>query len=360
MCVKLSIIIPIYNAEKYLRKCLDSLICQSMREMEIICVNDGSKDGSLDILRKYGEKDKRVIIVNQQNGGPANARKAGYDISKGEYIALVDADDWVEKDIYSNVIDKMEAVDADIGIFNWYFNDDCKQTPCLSIDKECVIEDKEMIYKLSLSALCPKANPMIAGRHEAVPWNKVYKRNLFEQLAAKGKLFVDKMRHYDDGYFIIRIFHICEKIILINRYGYHFCNDNTESITSKYYNNLPLREDFHCYMEIGREYHFDKLYFTALNSFIINLFWLYIVKFHYFHEKNTKTFSEQMHEVHNLVRGVYTEECYFPIKEAMEDCNIKWISNRIMRFLVRYHMVSALTLYIGSRISLFRNRFFPK
>lgn len=360
MCITLSVIIPIYNAEKHIRKCLDSLICQSMRKMEIICVNDGSKDNSLDILREYEKRDKRIIIVNQQNGGPANARKAGFNASKGKYIALVDADDWAEKDVYCDVIDKMELVDADIGIFNWYINKGKKQTSCLSIDKESIIDDKEMIYKISLSSLCSKENPVIAGRNEAVPWNKVYRRKLLEQLSNEGKLFIDKMRYNDDGYFAIRVFHIAERIMLINKYGYHFCSDNTESITSKYYDSLPDREDFKQYIEVGKEYCFDELYTVALYSYIVNYFWLYIVKFHYFHRDNTKKFSRQIQEINNLLKGNYTKNCYFPIKEAMENCNTEWIDNRIMRFLIKYHLISALTLYIGSRISIIKSSFFAK
>ena len=359
MCITLSVIIPIYNAEKYLRKCLDSLICQSMQEMEVICVNDGSKDNSLAILREYEKKDKRIIVVNQQNEGPASARKAGFHASKGKYIALVDADDWIEKDIYSEVIDKMELVDADIGIFNWYINNGVRQTSCISIDKEIVIDDKETIYKLSLAALSGRANPIIKERHDGWPWDKVYKRKLLEQIADDGKLFIDTTRHYDDSYFNIRVFNISQRILLSGKYGYHFRRDNVESMTSRYYDTLPSMQDFLHYNEVGKECGFDELYYKAMNTMIVNLFVTYIVKRHYFHRYNKRKFILQIKEIHNLIKGNYTEECYFPIKEAMKKCNPEWIENRIMRFLVKKHLVSVLTLYICSRVSLLKNRFFP-
>ena len=360
MCVKLSVIIPVYNAEKYLNKCLDSLICQSMKEMEIISVNDGSIDNSLHILKEYEEKDRRVIIVNQKNGGPANARKAGYNVSKGKYIALVDADDWVEQDVYCSVIQRMELVDADIGVFNWYINDEFRQTSCLSIDKELTIEERNTIVKLSLSALCGRENPIIFGRAEAVPWNKVYKRELLEQLAGQGKLFIDNMRYYDDGYFIIRVFHMAKKLLLMSQYGYHVRRDNVESITTKYYNTLPPKEDFDSYMIIGKEYNLGELYDEVVNSLIVNLFWRCIDRAHYFHKKNEKKFTEQIMEINHLIKGECTEDCFFPIKEAMEKCNIKWIDNGAMRFLVKHNRVSALNLYLASRICTLKRKLFKR
>lgn len=120
MSVKLSIVIPVYNAEKYIRACLDSLCGQSLKEIEIICVNDGSTDNSLKILQEYAQKDKRVIIADQENKGANAARKTGYLCSSGEYFTLVDADDWLEPNLYETVIKKMEQENADCGVFNWY------------------------------------------------------------------------------------------------------------------------------------------------------------------------------------------------------------------------------------------------
>ena len=92
--MKLSIIIPVYNVEKYLPKCLDSILNQSFKDFEIICINDGSSDNSLKILEEY--KDKRIIIINKENAGSGVARNAGLEIAKGEYIFFVDGDDWLE------------------------------------------------------------------------------------------------------------------------------------------------------------------------------------------------------------------------------------------------------------------------
>ena len=94
-----SVIIPVYKAEKYLRQCLDSICGQTLKDIEIICVDDGSTDSSPEILKEYREKDERVIVVRQENAGAGAARNKGLDISKGKYLSFLDADDFFEPDM---------------------------------------------------------------------------------------------------------------------------------------------------------------------------------------------------------------------------------------------------------------------
>ena len=90
---KISVIIPVYNVEKYIRECLDSVLEQSLKDIEIICVNDGSTDSSRNILLEYRKKDSRVIVLDKQNGGLSSARNSGIDIAQGKYVLFLDSDD---------------------------------------------------------------------------------------------------------------------------------------------------------------------------------------------------------------------------------------------------------------------------
>ena len=102
--VKISVIVPVYNVEKYLRKCLDSITSQNLKEVEIIVVNDCSPDGSLKIIQEYIKKDKRITLVNKEkNEGLASARNSGLEIAKGEYILHIDSDDWIEQDYFKDM-----------------------------------------------------------------------------------------------------------------------------------------------------------------------------------------------------------------------------------------------------------------
>ena len=97
---KISVIIPVYNIEKYLVKCLDSVINQTFTDIEIICINDGSTDNSLSILEEYAQKDKRIKIINKENGGLSSAWNAGLNEVSAEYLTFVDGDDWIDTNTF--------------------------------------------------------------------------------------------------------------------------------------------------------------------------------------------------------------------------------------------------------------------
>lgn len=109
-----SIIIPVYNASKYLEKCLDSIINQTYQNIEIITINDGSKDNSLEILNEYASKDNRIKIIDKENGGVSSARNIGIDMATGKYIMFIDADDYIEKDMLEVMHRQIEEQDAQI------------------------------------------------------------------------------------------------------------------------------------------------------------------------------------------------------------------------------------------------------
>lgn len=117
---KVSVIITVYNTEEYLRECLDSVIGQTLHDIEIICVNDGSTDGSLAVLEDYAGKDTRIRVISKENGGTVSARKAGVAAATGEYIGFVDSDDWIEQDMYEKLYGVATQYDTDM-VSSGYF-----------------------------------------------------------------------------------------------------------------------------------------------------------------------------------------------------------------------------------------------
>ena len=111
-----SIIVPVYNVEKYLARCLDSLINQTFKDIEIICVNDGSPDNSLNILENYSKKDERIKIISQENKGLSAARNTGIKYANGEYIAFVDSDDWIDLNFYEKLYNAIIRTNCDIAV----------------------------------------------------------------------------------------------------------------------------------------------------------------------------------------------------------------------------------------------------
>ena len=113
-CPMLSVIIPIYNSEKYLEKCLESVVNQTFTDMEIILVNDGSTDHSLDICNSYQKKDTRIKVISKENGGLIRARKTGLSAAAGKRIGFVDSDDWIEPEMYEVLLRHMEETGCDM------------------------------------------------------------------------------------------------------------------------------------------------------------------------------------------------------------------------------------------------------
>ncbi len=246
--MKVSIIVPVYNAEKYLKDALDSLVNQTLKDIEIICVNDGSTDNSLEILKSYAQKDERVKIISQANRGQSSARNAGLKIAKGEYIGFLDADDWVERfafeDLYSN------ATNTDISICAiTSHSKGIKNTkdPYLSAEifpksfeqKTFTAEDcKDFLFRISVT-----------------PVNKIYKREFLKQnniIFKEGVIF-------EDNIFFLETFIHANSIKLSKKNLYNYRIDNTTSCTHGR-NDLKKLDIFSVIKEQERIFKASKYY----------------------------------------------------------------------------------------------------
>ena len=138
---KISVILPVYNVEKYLSECLDSIVNQTLKEIEIICVNDGSTDNSFTILKEYASKDNRIKIIDKENEGQGYARKLGLDNASGEYILFCDSDDYyAELTAFEELYNYIEKVKIDVVIFNHYRENKLKGYRENRVDKYPKIE----------------------------------------------------------------------------------------------------------------------------------------------------------------------------------------------------------------------------
>lgn len=145
-----SVIIPVYNVEQYLARCVDSILCQTYSKLEILLVDDGSPDGSGAICDAYAAKDARVRVIHKPNGGLSSARNAGIDASHGDYLSFIDSDDWIHPDTYRHLLDLMERMDASIACMG---NLDVSErtgkiTPALCPQKEECITGEELVRRM--------------------------------------------------------------------------------------------------------------------------------------------------------------------------------------------------------------------
>lgn len=215
---KVSIIIPVYNVEKYLRKCLDSIVNQTIKDIEIICINDGSTDNSLDILKEYQRNDKRIHIINQENAGVAIARNKGLDIASGKYIMFIDSDDYVDSKYVETPLKHIEKTNSDIVQFAVY---------CVINDTPVPRWDTFLINCLSQTNVY-KLSDLINFQHFI--YDKIYKRDFIE----KNKIrFIPKLKTAEDGIFNLMCLYNTPKYIIIKDILYFYRVDRKHSATSK-------------------------------------------------------------------------------------------------------------------------------
>ena len=183
-----SIIIPVYNVEQYLRQCLDSVIGQTYKNLEIIIVEDGSKDECGNICDEYEYKDKRIKVYHTENRGLSAARNLGLDNASGEFISFIDSDDWFEKDAIQSLMEIAIDTGADIVCFRYI-------TEYISKSKHRVDKDESIKLLTKTDSSIMKA--YISGKLGTVAWNKIYRRELFLEIRfPEGRLFEDVATTY--------------------------------------------------------------------------------------------------------------------------------------------------------------------
>ena len=175
----ISVIIPVYNVELYLRRCVDSVINQTYKLLEIILVDDGSTDSSGKICEEYSKTDNRIKVIHKTNGGLSDARNAGIEICKGDYITFVDSDDWIDPDLVKHLYDIIVKFNADISIGMY------KKVYDNFINDKCIKEFYNVYEYAGTKALEELYVHRSFGVHAC---GKLYKRNLFDTLSERQNI----------------------------------------------------------------------------------------------------------------------------------------------------------------------------
>ncbi|WP_321995065.1 glycosyltransferase family 2 protein [Clostridium butyricum] len=210
---KISIIIPVYNVEKYLARCLESIVNQTYKNIEIIVIDDGSTDESGRICDEFAKKDNRIIVIHKKNGGVSEARNAGLGVCHGEYIGFVDPDDYIEPNMYSIMVNSSKEKSADIVVCGYKVFGDRVE--------ECIFENRE--YKTD-EAMCL----LLKNRYmPSFLWNKLFKSELFH-----NKSFLVGYR-YEDLLIMHELFKDAKKVVAVSEqlYFYYIREDSITGST---------------------------------------------------------------------------------------------------------------------------------
>ena len=214
--VKISVIIPVYNSEKYLERCLNSVLSQTFQEFEAICINDGSTDTSLKILENYQNKDSRIKIINIENSGVSIARNIGLKKAVGKYISFVDSDDYIDNNFLEKLyieIDKNKAQVASASIIR---ESDKKQSKLIEYVKNEITENsKDNLIKNQCRKYC-------------FIWNKLYLASFLKE----NNLYFKDDFIYEDVFFTSSLLEIARKIVYVSNTYYHYWK-NPDSLIKK-------------------------------------------------------------------------------------------------------------------------------
>ena len=217
---KISVIIPVYNVEQYLRECLDSVVNQTFRDLEIICVNDGSTDGSPAILEEYSSKDNRIVVINQENSGQSVARNNGLKIATGEYVVFLDSDDYMELNLCELAYQKAQLSGADITM---YFFDTFGENYMNVSAIDTIPEDEIVIRDRKIDAVNDNNN---------VIWNMLYKRSFLQT----NNIFFLENVIFEDVHFSVKCACLCNKISVLRKRLVHYrigCGYSTDKKQSE-------------------------------------------------------------------------------------------------------------------------------
>lgn len=220
---KVSVIVPVYNVEKYLRKCVESIKNQTYQNLEIILVDDGSTDCSGKICDDLSQSDDRIVVIHKENGGLSDARNVGMDASSGDYIGFVDSDDYIDKDFYEILVANLEKCNADVSCCRYsnVWEDGTKEA--IGNDGETHIYEgsealKEYIYGKTM-------DPFV--------WNKLYKAELFGNSKYPDNRFrFIKGILSEDNPFCIELFKQTNKVVLLGKSKYNYLQAREGAITS--------------------------------------------------------------------------------------------------------------------------------
>ena len=205
--IDVSIIVPIYNSEKYLNKCIDSLINQTHENIEILLINDGSNDNSEKIVKSY--KDKRIVYISKKNEGIGKTRNLGIEKSKGKYVMFIDSDDYIREDCVEKMLDTIRDKNADLVVSNYYkdFIGKLEKIKLPSFKPTTLLDNQNLLLDLNLG-----------------PCNKIYKRSLLNNIRFDEKL------KYEDVPFVLDVLIKAKKIVKIDDYlSYYVIHSKSET-----------------------------------------------------------------------------------------------------------------------------------
>lgn len=286
---KVSIVVPIYNVEKYLRECIDSILRQTLKEIEIILVDDGSPDKSGKIIDEYAKKDSRVVAVHQKNAGYSAAVNLGIDMARGEYIGIIESDDWIESDMYESLYASAKEYSTDVTkggfyIYNSSLSGAAQDTIFCNPSGADLRLAPNGAFKLS-------DWPKIIAIHASI-WAAIYRADFVKKI----KIPETAGASYQDFPFMVETMCKAEKISVVKRQFVHWRNDPGQgnSTSAKGEKLLLMAKNSAKVMKIAKE---SGIYPQIKEAVVAHIIWANIDFFYRIERKYKKEYYKRIHKI---------------------------------------------------------------
>lgn len=333
---KISIIVPVYNVEQYLSQCLDSLINQTYKNLEIICINDGSPDGSLEILQEYAKKDQRIIIIDQENTGVAEARNRAIKVATGQFMMFADGDDWLELDACETLIGIMDKECPDVIMYSYFREYENK-----TLTKDNIFAKDYIVFDESECRDLHRRHAGIIGEELRHPENADAICSLCTKMFVTKYIQENDIRYIDnkivgtngDGLFNLFYYEYIKKAVFINKHLYHYRKTNQNSIVTAYKKNFPER--WNNMFDIIENYILDKSLPNGFNEGLENRISLSIIGLGLNELSSDKSLYLKYKEVKRILHSERYRRCVRKLE--IGKMPIHW---KLFFFASKYHMTN--------------------
>lgn len=341
--ILVSVIIPVYNSEKHISECIDSILHQTVKNIEIIIINDGSTDNSLNICNNYKNGYPEIFnVIDERNCGAPAARNKGIRVAKGRYISFIDADDYIAPEMIEKLLEDANKYNSDITICNHF---------CV-YDKGNIIKQPESGYgiwkfdtreKINIyqrKFLCKGINEYKPYLLMGYPWGRLFKRNL---LVENNILFDEELHRSEDGIFNILAAQF-SKCIIFDDHAYYYYRISDNSLSRKYYPNIikNCERDVQDIIKIANQYKKnDQIFQQGINVRITMWFHSYLDYF-FFHPEYISKYG-YFHAKKEIIKVLNRE----PYSTAFNKVNFKLMTKkeRIFVLLLKFHALDCIYIY---------------
>lgn len=293
---KVSIVVPIYNVERYLKTCVDSILAQTLRDIEIILVDDGSPDGCGKIIDEYARKDSRVIAVHQENSGYSKAVNRGIDMARGEYIGIIESDDFIDDDMYESLYNNAKRYKTDVtkGLFYIF------RTIPKAGERQNTIYKNPNGVDLRLApdgVFKPEDWPRIIGFHASI-WSAIYKADFVKKI----KIPETAGASYQDFPFMAEVFCRAKRVSVVKRPFVHWRNDEGQgnSTSARGEKLLLMAKNSKTAIEILKKY---KRLDTFKEPFFVHVLWTNYEFFNRIEWKYKKQYYNELVEIFSEIKN---------------------------------------------------------